>query len=138
MAFPLLGLLGGALLGGAKGAFIDAPRARKQAKAQAELTRWSPWTGMRGQTVQSPDVFGSAVQGAALGSMFQTEGANLLGGGDGPSNFSQAVQKSNMDPTSKLINKALQAPGGVQSSSPWLKLPVIGRGVSAGPGFMPS
>lgn len=50
---------------------MQASAAADERKRQAAITRYSPWTNMKGQTVQDPDmlgnVLGGAVTGAALG-----------------------------------------------------------------------
>lgn len=65
-----LGLMGGLALGGlTKSLAIDAPRADRQRKLQAETTRYSPWTGLTGQAPQEADPFGSTMQGLTGGAM---------------------------------------------------------------------
>ena len=42
-------------------------RAAAERKRQAAMTRYSPWTGMQGQTVQDANMFGNLAGGAAAG-----------------------------------------------------------------------
>lgn len=68
----LLGLglgLGGGLL---KSVVSDGPRREAQRRAQAETTRWSPWTGMVAPEPQTQfDPLGSALQFGTTGAMMQ-------------------------------------------------------------------
>lgn len=63
-----------ALLGGAnvlKTAVFDAPEAEKQRKLNAEIIRYSPWTGMQaGPNPQSPNYLGAALSGGLAGAQF--------------------------------------------------------------------
>lgn len=60
----------GAIIGAALGLAKDV-EGKKQAaderKRQAAMTRYSPWTGMHGTTVQDPSTIGDVGQGAAAG-----------------------------------------------------------------------
>lgn len=53
--------------------------ASNQRKAQGEIQRWSPWTGLQGHAVQDPSLMGDLATGAAIGAMgskmLPTEGA---------------------------------------------------------------
>lgn len=64
-----MGLLGGSALGLVKGGILDADKEKRQRKQEAEIARYSPWTGMKAQAVQSADPLGSAMQGATTGGM---------------------------------------------------------------------
>ena len=55
-----------AAMGAMKGA-RERENQRHMAKAEAEATKFSPWTGMKGRTVQMTDPFGSMMQGAVAG-----------------------------------------------------------------------
>ena len=57
----------GAALGAAKN-IGDQQAASSNRKAQAEIQRWSPWTGMQGQMVQDPSLMGNIATGTAIGS----------------------------------------------------------------------
>ncbi len=48
---------------------------RRQNRAQAEITRYSPWTGMKGQMQAEPSAVGGALQGGMMGAM----AANQMG-----------------------------------------------------------
>lgn len=50
-----------------KSELVDKPRADKERQTQAEMTRWSPWTGIRGKDVAEPDSLGAAMQGGFAG-----------------------------------------------------------------------
>lgn len=63
--WPLLAV--GAGLGALKN-IGDQQAANNQRKAQAEIQRWSPWTGMQGQMVQDPSLMGNIATGTAIGS----------------------------------------------------------------------
>lgn len=65
-----------AAVGAAKSEFIDRPREKRQRKANAEIARWSPWTGMAPGAVREADPFGSAMQAGLTGAMMgQMSGA---------------------------------------------------------------
>lgn len=72
----------GAGLGVAKNIEGQA-QASAQRKAEAAKTRFSPWTGMVGQAVKSPSLFGDVLQGGAAGAMLGQglEATGALGGG---------------------------------------------------------
>jgi len=53
-------------VGAAKGV-MDQGDARAEAKTQAEIARYSPWSGMQPQQVQKGDPFGAAMQGGMAG-----------------------------------------------------------------------
>lgn len=63
-----IGLLAGGGLGLGKG-LLDQQREKKDRAAQAEIARWSPWTGMQAQPVQRADMLGSVMQGGTSGAM---------------------------------------------------------------------
>lgn len=61
-----------ALAGGGLGLgkhVIDQQNANRQRKAQSEIHRYSPWTGVTGQSVQDPNIFGNVMSGVAGGAM---------------------------------------------------------------------
>lgn len=70
----------GAGLGALKHYAVDKPQHKRQQLAQAEMTKYSPWTGMKGKILTPPSAFGSMLQGAATGAMF---GSMAGGGGAG-------------------------------------------------------
>jgi hypothetical protein len=68
--FDMLPILAGAGLGFLKNKLIDKPAEQRSRKMNAEIMRYSPWTGMQGPGVkEAGSVFGSMLQGGALGSM---------------------------------------------------------------------
>ena len=78
----------GAGLGLMKG-MSDQKQYEERQSAQAEMTKYSPWTGMHGQVLKQPNVFGSILQGGAMGAMAgQSMGA---GGGAAAAPQSQPV-----------------------------------------------
>lgn len=83
-------IVGSAAVGLAKSELIDKPKHEKMQAAEAEKTKWSPWTGMQGKTLEAPSSFGSMMQGAATGAMLKQGGA--FDGGGNP----QAPSGTNM------------------------------------------
>lgn len=64
-----IGLLAGTGLGFLKGqGDIEAARAARQ--REAEIARWSPWTGIAPERVGQPSPMNSALQGALAGAQF--------------------------------------------------------------------
>lgn len=61
----------GALLGGLGAGLVkgdlDKDQQKKDAKLQAAIAQYSPWTGMQAQAPKQADMFGSALQGAGAG-----------------------------------------------------------------------
>ena len=69
MAFWIPMLIG-AGLGAAKNVESQA-MSKAERKRQGEIHKWSPWTGLQGQTVKGPGSFiGDVAVGAAAGSQF--------------------------------------------------------------------
>lgn len=64
-----IGLLAGGGLGLLKG-MSDAEQARHQRQVEAEIARYSPWTGMKPERIGQANVLGSAMQGALAGAQF--------------------------------------------------------------------
>lgn len=75
-----MGLLAGAGVGLLKGGVLDKNKEKRQRKQEAEIARYSPWTGMQAQRVQEADPLGSAMQGAMGGAMLG-QGLGGMGGG---------------------------------------------------------
>lgn len=67
-------LLIGALLGLGKNVLIDQPREERQRQLAAETALYSPFTGLKPQLPEESDPLGSALQGAALGTLFSGSG----------------------------------------------------------------
>lgn len=82
-----LGLLIGGGTGLLKG-MSDAEQAKHQRQVEAEIARYSPWTGMTPQRVAQPNVIDPAMQGAlagmAMGKQFP-KGAAVAAPGSAPS-----------------------------------------------------
>lgn len=73
-----LGLLLGAA-GILKSEAIDRPAADRKRKAEAAKTRYSPWTGMQGSSVDDPDTVGAGMNwGMAGAGMGQAMGQQEL------------------------------------------------------------
>lgn len=83
-----LGLLIGGGTGLLKG-MSDAEQAKHQRKVEAEIARYSPWTGMTPQRVAQPNVIDPAMQGAlagmAMGKQFPKGAAAMPAPGSAPS-----------------------------------------------------
>jgi len=62
-----IGVMAG--LGLAKSELVDRPREQEQRRQAAITARWSPWTGMAPNAIQTADPFGSAIQGGLTGAM---------------------------------------------------------------------
>lgn len=75
-----IGLLAGAGIGAVKGGVLDRQKEERQRQRDAELARWSPWSGIGPQGIQEADMLGSTMQGAMGGAML---GSNIPGGGGG-------------------------------------------------------
>jgi len=61
------GLAIGAGVGLLKNELIDKPKARKAKELQAKLETYSPWTGVHGRAVDTPDTFESMLKYGATG-----------------------------------------------------------------------
>jgi hypothetical protein len=68
----------GAGVGLLKSEMIDRPREQEQRRRNAEIARWSPWTGMQGEAVNPADPFGSSLTygltGYSLGQNIEASG----------------------------------------------------------------
>ena len=64
---PLLlaGIMAAANYG--KSELVDKPQAEKKRQTEAQLTRWSPWTGIKGETVYDPSSANALIQGGFQG-----------------------------------------------------------------------
>ncbi len=72
----MIPLLIGAGLGVAKG-IKDQQAEKRDRKTQAEMARWSPWTGVQAQPVKKADMMGSIMQGGMAGASM----GQMMGGG---------------------------------------------------------
>lgn len=83
-AFFWIPLAAGAALGGLK--YLEGKKqADAQRKTNAEITRYSPWTGMQAQAVRDPSLLGDVMTGSAMGAaangMFPSEAPAAPTGG---------------------------------------------------------
>lgn len=75
-----IGLLAGGGLGLLKGGVLDAQNEKRDRAMQAQIQRYSPWTGMQAQPVKRADPLGSAMQGVTAGGLMG-QGMKGLGSG---------------------------------------------------------
>lgn len=80
----MLPIVAGAIIGAGAGllkGLSEREKKKLEAKAQAEIARWSPWTGIQPQTTGLGDKTGDyALSGAATGAAL---GQGAGGGGEG-------------------------------------------------------
>lgn len=76
----VIGSVAGAGLGALKNAEERKQIAALNA-AEAEKTRYSPWTGMKGQIQASPSAFGDVLQGGMTGAMMGKQFGGFGSGG---------------------------------------------------------
>ena len=74
--------LAGMGLGALKGS-EDQKAWKKQTEIEAEKERWSPWTGVHGQSSAQPGMIGPVLQGGLSGAMIGTSLGKLGGSGSG-------------------------------------------------------
>lgn len=76
---PIIALAIGAGLGAVKHVAVDQPAYGRQKKLAAETQRFSPWTGLKSEAPQEPNMLGSMMQfgatGASLGANIQSQQA---------------------------------------------------------------
>ena len=87
-AFMWIPMAAGAGLGLVKG-IDESMKADKERERQAEIQRWSPWTGLQGRSVQDPSLAGNVAQGLFAGGM-----AGKMFGGGAQSPTSALMQQS--------------------------------------------
>lgn len=73
----------GAGLGLAKSELVDRPRSERERRREAEIARWSPWTGMAANRPADADAVGNMMTGGMTGGllgqgMAQTDRMNEL------------------------------------------------------------
>lgn len=79
MSWVTVGVAGAGMALGALENNEEQKQHSRMQRAQAEMTRYSPWTGMQGQILTPPkSIFGSMLQGGATGAMI---GQGLAKGG---------------------------------------------------------
>jgi hypothetical protein len=75
-----IGLLAGAGTGLLKSELIDRPEAARQRKLQAEVARYSPWTGMQANTnLKGANPLGSVMQGGMAGAQVGQSMKGMMG-----------------------------------------------------------
>ncbi len=79
---PFIGLIAGAGMGIAKHYAVDKPNEERKNKLAAEVTRYSPWTHLKGEMADPENVLNSAMQGGgtglALGQSIDTAGKDSV------------------------------------------------------------
>jgi len=70
-------MLIGALVGAGKNFLFDQPRENRQRQLAATQAAYSPWTGIQPGAIQEADLFGSSLQGATLGGLWDKMGGKL-------------------------------------------------------------
>lgn len=81
MSWMLVAAGAGATAGAVSG-YEKKKDQKRQQKAQAEMTRYSPWTGMQGQIVPAAPSMFTSMLGGASGVMGLAKGLGAGGGGD--------------------------------------------------------
>ena len=84
-------MMGAGALMGALQTKQQHEEAKRQAKLQAEVARYSPWTGMKPQMVSGPNAMGNLMQGAltgaAMAQQFKAPQADVNANGVGITNI---------------------------------------------------
>lgn len=107
----------GAALGAAKD-MEGRAQAASERKRQAEMTRYSPWTGQMGKSVQDPSLMGDIATGAAMGAQANTMMKNgQVAPQDANSSWLKMQQQEIPNPS-----QAMQQPQNQYSlQGPWAK-----------------
>lgn len=122
----------GAALGAAKYA-SDEEAAKRQRNLQAQLTTYSPWTGIKPESVKDPSAIGDVMQGmAGLGQLQQANQSaqsnqklqdaltsSLQSGGGSQAASSPALAYAM---NAKKYNLGVNPQFGAQSQNPWLSM----------------
>lgn len=115
-------LAGGAALGFLKNKLVDKPAEGRSRKMNAEIMRYSPWTGMQAPGVkEAGSAFGSMLQGAALGASAAPGLAGLMGGG-GASALSAPAMAANAGTSPLAAAPAMAAPAVPTMGQEWFNL----------------
>lgn len=97
---------------GAMRSMQQEQQAKQDRKREAEIARWSPWTGMQAQRPGNPDYMGNLMQGGMTGAMMGqamgggSAGAGAGAGGAGAAGSSSWAQMSSADPNGMAAAKA--------------------------------
>ncbi|MFN3453445.1 MAG: hypothetical protein ACK41T_00695 [Pseudobdellovibrio sp.] len=112
MAWLTVGIMAGSALLNARNAEAKRSQQKQYNLAQSELTRYSPWTGMKGQLDNSfnPDSLSAGVGGAI-------QGASIAQGVNGLFSSPQATTAPNQQYAGSFGDQTWQQ----QSQSPWSK-----------------
>lgn len=109
MAPLVLASLIGAGVGVGKG-YLDQGRAARQRQTEAEIARWSPWTGIQAQRPQEADILGSGLQGAFAGASFGQQ----FGGADKAASAANSAAPVGANPAVTQASPQLIQPVGTQ------------------------
>lgn len=119
----------GAGLGAAKYYLNDKDQEKRDRQQQAEIARYSPWTGMKPESVQSASLFNDALQGGTMGmGMGQSmdaanaqEAMNAKQGGliDAQSNYYNSLAGGQQSGYAKAQP---QGSAGAMGTNPWMKM----------------
>jgi len=109
----------GAGIGLLKNELVDKPQHSRMQKAQAEITKYSPWTGMKGKTLTPPSAFGSMLQGGMAGLQ--------LGMAQKAAGQNQAMMKGMMNNQAAQTNLMNQQAAALapQAAAPMMQAPVM-------------
>ena len=134
---PLAMMALGAGAGYLKNQLVDKPNEERERQLQAEIARWSPWTGISPTPVRRSNVGADMMQGGFTGLMMGQQGAAApaaaapSGGASlAGSEVAQAVPGKGMNmyspsvyPTQQVYPTVSQqplAPAGTFTPNPWL------------------
>lgn len=105
-----IGLLVGAGSGILRG-IGQKEEAREARKREAEIAKWSPWTGMEAQRVANPNTFDPIMQGAlvgaAMGKSYNDSGGWGLGGDKSEDIYSDALHNQDLNKPRRPFNTAV-------------------------------
>ena len=115
--WPLL--LAGAGLGAVR-SMQQEQQAKQDRKREAEIARWSPWSGMQAQRVGSPDYMGNIMQGGMTGAMM----GQAMGGGSGAGAGGQGMAgEAGMAGNPNAVNYSGAQPNSMNPYySPWQRM----------------
>lgn len=121
--WPLIaGMAAGGLL---KSELIDRPREDRQRQMQAEIARYSPWSGMQANpgAISEADPFGSALQGGMTGAAFgQNMDSAAAADKTAAANAKLTDAQTNAFNTQNDYYQQKLAQNGGQQQSPWMSV----------------